>query len=90
MYSAATIKRAQTICARAEAASKQSRKARTRTAARKADPNAWKARPASKAQLARIQTLETLLGYKLSTLATIGTAGEASDLYRSLKAEVRA
>jgi len=47
----------------------------------------WRQRPASKKQLARINGLEKALGYRPSTLRTLGTAGQASDLYASLKAE---
>lgn len=83
MYSAATVKRARTICANADRQA-ASRKARTRTVKAQID---WRKRPASKAQLARINGLEKLLGYKLSTMRHIGTAGQASDLYQALKSE---
>lgn len=89
MYSAATVKRARTICRNVDSAnSARTRKARATTAARKADPNAWKARDASKAQMTRIHALETALGYGLSPLGTF-TAGEASDWYQTMKATIR-
>lgn len=47
----------------------------------------WRQRPASDKQIARIHFVEKALGYKPSTRAAIGTAGQASDLYASLKAE---
>lgn len=49
----------------------------------------WRSRKPSQRQMARIHRLERDLGYRLSTVTTIGTAGAASDLYHSLKAELR-
>lgn len=89
MYSAATVKRARTIVRNAE----QQRTATKKVLATRTQQNAptvkadWRNRPASKAQLSRINALEASLGYRKSTMRTIGTAGQASDLYKSLKAE---
>jgi hypothetical protein len=100
-----TAKRAQTMAARYltteqinEIARKQNR---TTTTPRKSAPVRpqsvqpkpkpdWRTRPASDAQIARVHRCERDLGYKLSDRATIGNAGQASDLYQSLKAEIHA
>ena len=84
-YSPATIKRARTILARCEAP-KATPKARVKAAKKQAD--AWRNRPASKAQIARVQRAEIALGYDPSPKAVIGNAGAASDLYQSLKVEM--
>ncbi len=92
MYSQATIKRAQTILANvvnaptAEQVVQRSQQMRPRTAT-PSQVNDWRQRVPSDAQMARINRLERTLGYRLSTKATIGTAGEASDLYQSLRKE---
>ena len=62
----------------------------TRVAKAKRDATAWERRPASKGQIRRIRVLEMALGYRLSTVATIGTGLQARTLYRSLKAELAA
>lgn len=86
-YSPATVKRARTILANCER-QQQSRNARA-TAAVKAvkDANAWRKRPASDAQIRRVSALENDLGYRVSGRRVIRTAGQASDLYQSLKRE---
>jgi hypothetical protein len=90
MYSQSTIKRARTILANADRQNKARASAAKRTVkAQTKDPNAWRSRPASEAQIGRIHRLEKHLGYRLSTKAAIGNAGQASDLYQSLKAEAR-
>lgn len=85
MYSQATIRRARTILRNCEAQSTPKAQ-RERKAVKDAD--AWRNRPASKAQIARIHRCEEALGYRRSTIRTIGKAGAASDLYKSLKAEM--
>ena len=64
-----------------------------RTATRTRKPVAtkvldWRERVPSDKQMRRINNAERTLGYRLSTKATVGTAGAASDLYQSLKAEI--
>lgn len=79
-YSPATVKRARTICAAVDAQQKQR--------AIK-DANAWRKRPASKSQIARIHRAEKALGWDLTPTfsATIRTAGDASDYFQALKKE---
>lgn len=90
MYSAATIKRSRTILRNAETQKRASaqvlrqRKAQNAPTV-KAD---WRNRPASEPQLKRINALERTIGYRESTMRQIGTAGQASDLYKSLKSEL--
>lgn len=97
-----TAKRARTMAARyltaeqiANIAAKQGRTTTAPKARKTATPKAtmpkqdWRQRPASDAQIARIHRAERDLGYRLSNRATIGNAGSASDLYQSLKAELR-
>jgi hypothetical protein len=92
MYSNATIKRARTILRNAETAQAITRKSQQNNPRTSTTRNAvkadWRTRPASDAQIARIHRCERDLGYKLSNRATIGNAGQASDLYQSLKAEL--
>jgi hypothetical protein len=87
-YSAATLRRCETILRNAK--TQDTRKARAVQAAKQVDPNAWRKRKASESQLRRINGCERKLGYRLSTAKTIGNAGQASDLYQSLRAELRA
>lgn len=91
-YSRSTLRRARTILRNQEQADTIARKAAARAPRKPAQPKAapkadWRTRPASQAQVRRIQALEVALGYKPSTIAIIGNAGQASDLYQSLKAE---
>jgi hypothetical protein len=92
-YSPATIKRCKTILSNAQSQQKMQQrvhKAATRAVVKDTIKRDWRTKPASDAQIRRINGVEKFLGYKPSTRRAIGNAGQASDLFQSLKAEAKA